>query len=471
MITEKKIEYLLGDLNTFAGEKDKSRLLQKLWIFSKEIDGAGRIDYLYSINRSNRVLFAHELASQIDNLRKRITEKYAIKKTALDDFVDQISLVILNFTRSESLGDIDRVSKVVSDFRIREDAFVPIEDRKVIAEYNGGHFYASISHLDEKFIVSNGYLTDFMIYFDFWSQEKGWLSDKYVQLIKQIESQIGEISHLCFMYKDVGSFGPVQIVDYIKERIPEKKIFYFNLASPEEDNPFEFNGSEPPTEFENVCINYDLIFSGAGILSGSSKIRARFNCKNVSAVVLYKYPIGSSDMIDKILYKTIFQKKFVDRIFEDYRKTVLLKPNTKILNMRDEIQGILKNRSYDSLVGLFREDERHALNTLYELIKEKSLDIGKQGKDVWKRVFKFYLDSGNTEKIDEICSNLAKLNVEINKTAFMDIVEALGAGIGAATTSAHPSGGVDFQEKIKNYFIKKEARKYKKEFCSYQNSC
>ena len=142
-------------------------------------------------------------------------------------------------------------------FQENTDNYTAVTQRKW--EYQdtklGGPIYFAKAERDEAFIVSQGFLEDKMIYFDFWDSpdEKLWLANLYKNKIEFIEDSIHEkINYIFIPRKTRGPAGPETIRSELGQVLQGKSINIQVIK----------NNQRTGQENGTAAIVYDLLGTG-----------------------------------------------------------------------------------------------------------------------------------------------------------------------------------------------------------------
>lgn len=478
-----KDEKIIGDvtsktytlLNTCNAAKDNQEeqlkdCLNTIWNYDKITPRLSVIRNLYRLTQNPELLISIFLAKGLGDLRRILTEKFAVKNEPFVEFLKDIFSISNQYIRSAKKTYISDLQDRIYSFAYKNngDYLVPIENRRT--EYTNGDgipLPLAIANEDENFIVSEGFLEKYILYFDFLLNDNQVL-ELYHKKILDIEKVSGEIDYLCFLNKDVGPNGPVVLIDKFKELFPFKKFMVYNQDHrTEEKDRYIFIDCDPPSENDRISINYDLVLSGNGIQDACQKIELKFDCDVIGVVVLYsstenivskKYNIeaifGDNDLPNNARLYTIDRKTIIkDNTLENLEGKMDEHNITKIISTNDSV----------GLIKLLEQDEYGTLDRLFRLIDKKQFDpaLRKKSIELWSTIFEYYLENNRENAIDSLCERLALAKSEYKIITTENIFVRFATFISAFLVAGNPVTGAKVVKKIHDYALSYGKGKYR----------
>jgi len=189
-----------------------------------------------------------------NNFRKVSDSIYAAVKDILDK-KEEMPRPIVNV--------LDAYKKEIVDKQlpVRKEIKIPLDGHSVIcdvADLEGGEFRVS-SYPFPYVINIDKNLSD--------PKRCKAVSNAFLKKIKEVDKR-ERIDKLCFVEKKKGPVGALPLLPLLVEKTGKKACIY----RPHTDHKIKFSGL-PPEPGENICIVYDLVVSGDGIVDTANSIK------------------------------------------------------------------------------------------------------------------------------------------------------------------------------------------------------
>jgi ActR/RegA family two-component response regulator len=102
------------------------------------------------------------------------------------------------------------------------------------------------------------------------------------------------------------------------------------------------------------------------------------------------------------------------------------------LGVSEEIERILRDKTYEDLDSVLKRDRKSTLDILYKKTKDKAIDLKTEdGRQIWQPVIQFHKDAGHGEEINSIYSKLAEYSETKLDQVIYDILFTINAGVTA----------------------------------------
>jgi len=223
-----------------------------------------------------------ELATELQSFRVAVTERRSIHLPNLARLLGAVGGTLDRALerRRPSLA-AHRLRPLFSEF-LGSDAARPAEEYVRVSALDPDLVFSATRDATEAFIVSDGYLRSYLLAYDTISA-RAPIIERYLATARAIDQE-APIGAFLFLTKRYGPTGPVKDRHRFAEAFPAAGIITHRCFAPAHA---QLDIPAAAQEARRVCIVYDLVYSGDGVLSGAKAVRqAGIGKEGVEAIVL-----------------------------------------------------------------------------------------------------------------------------------------------------------------------------------------
>lgn len=389
-----------------------------------------------------------KLTAELDGFADDFTERYAVRRRALAALITDSWSLIEDVIVRPHISLIAAMKDIFIGFQRDKSNYTEVAERKWVYQdiKLGGPIYFAKAESDETFIVSQGFLEDKMIYFDFWNSpdEKVWLANLYKIQIEHIEDLMHEnINDLLIPKKTRGPAGTETIKSELGQALPGKSI---NIQVIE---------NKLGTEQENrtAAIIYDLLGTGRMLTRLIEQTKERTKEKIIANVVLYK--LNGRDVYRRQRMAGVENMTYPifagDKMKEAYENGKRL-PDTHVqVSLNQTVEDIITRKDSEALDRLLNIEQDGTLDILYQKAFLGELDLKqKQTKELWTVVLKHF--SQDPRQFEDVTFKLASIYKSSVREACESFLETIAVGVGSVYYSGSLFGGYEVGQKVKRHF-------------------